>query len=1102
MMDPMREDRDLHQYAKEAFRQMAEGAPHPDITEIGAYLRGELPKDRRRGIDAHLSKCVVCRERMEEFELFLADFERPPAHPDPVIEEDYRRLHRRLRSRKLIQMPSPWLAIAACVALAVGLGYWLVPSTPKLLAEAYSERRSSEFRIAGADWAEFRQQRAGGSAFNLPKTLLTAQGRLAGEDQNDSALLRLRGEAQMIAGDATEAVRTLDHARGLSSNDPRILADLGVSYALRGAAADQFGDYSTALDFLERSLRQQPGNLEVRFNRAVVLEKLTLYPQAETEWKEYLKVDRSSAWAKEARARLQAIEERLKKREKELGQVRDAPDQFLALAEAGNVDAEAWMLSPAAIASRWLARSGTDPTAQRAVRKLAGILAARHADTWLQDMTAGSCSTAESAAAINQLVAAEGQATGGDYASAFAAEERAAQALSRAGCLAGVYRARQLQLTALQNSARSEQCLLAARRLSDELKRHSYPMLQALVARRYGVCALRLGRLDESSEVLQAAIHLCQHPGYTAMALELRTMNLDKTFTSGLPSQVLAGAGEVMHDYWNGSYSSGLLYPVLRESWVRANRAHQPGAALWFARAAVWATSGPDKPRIWPVGAYSDLAETERELGDSDAARSDLEKSDRFAVGLPPQYGVATAVALAGFDLKRGNAAAALARLKPLDKVTAGIPWTQRADYYTTLGEALRQQGQVEDAIATFRKPIESASAYLASIQSENERSGVRTRVEGAYRALVSAQLARPGNETAALRSWEAFRDLDAPPGFHSASSSDNAVLWFLELPSEYVAWFSRAGKVFFHRFEVPRGTVNEVAARFLQRCSDRRSTNPTSTDARDLYRWMVEPFNDRISHEQSLVFELDGALAGVPVQALVSGDGHYLGDRFSVLISTGRGIAQRPLPATGATVLVVANPTIAGASAARFPPLPDSLREAEVIRATFTNSVVLQGRGASVDSLAREIPNVDIIHFAGHGYSDSGYGGLLFAPKDPAVADYQVLRAADMAGMNWSRCTLVVLSACAAAEGETRGDGNRESLIRAITKAGASRVAASSWNIDSAPSADLMAQFYRGLKSGEGPAEALRLAQQAIRRDPRWAHPYYWAGFQLYGTT
>jgi CHAT domain-containing protein len=48
---------------------------------------------------------------------------------------------------------------------------------------------------------------------------------------------------------------------------------------------------------------------------------------------------------------------------------------------------------------------------------------------------------------------------------------------------------------------------------------------------------------------------------------------------------------------------------------------------------------------------------------------------------------------------------------------------------------------------------------------------------------------------------------------------------------------------------------------------------------------------------------------------------------------------------------------------------------------------------------------------------------------------------------------------------------------------------------------AELMARFYtRLLRGRERPAAALRHAQLDMARDPRWASPYFWAGFVIQG--
>jgi CHAT domain-containing protein len=93
------------------------------------------------------------------------------------------------------------------------------------------------------------------------------------------------------------------------------------------------------------------------------------------------------------------------------------------------------------------------------------------------------------------------------------------------------------------------------------------------------------------------------------------------------------------------------------------------------------------------------------------------------------------------------------------------------------------------------------------------------------------------------------------------------------------------------------------------------------------------------------------------------------------------------------------------------------------------------------------------------------------------------------------------VLSACQTALGkEVRGEG-LVGLTRGFMIAGAPRVVASLWRVDDHATAALMKSFYAGmLQRGLPAAAALAEAQRTLRGDPRWASPYYWAGFTFNG--
>ena len=98
----------------------------------------------------------------------------------------------------------------------------------------------------------------------------------------------------------------------------------------------------------------------------------------------------------------------------------------------------------------------------------------------------------------------------------------------------------------------------------------------------------------------------------------------------------------------------------------------------------------------------------------------------------------------------------------------------------------------------------------------------------------------------------------------------------------------------------------------------------------------------------------------------------------------------------------------------------------------------------------------------------------------------------------------LVVLSACETGIGrEVEGEGVL-GLPAAFLHAGASRVLASLWKVDDAATRALMARFYSlwnpPAGGGMPAAEALAKAQESVRARPEWRHPFYWAGWVLWG--
>jgi CHAT domain-containing protein len=189
------------------------------------------------------------------------------------------------------------------------------------------------------------------------------------------------------------------------------------------------------------------------------------------------------------------------------------------------------------------------------------------------------------------------------------------------------------------------------------------------------------------------------------------------------------------------------------------------------------------------------------------------------------------------------------------------------------------------------------------------------------------------------------------------------------------------------------------------------------------------------------------------------------------------------------------------------FSRLPFSREEANAITALADASQVFRAvdfKASRATALGGALSGHRIVHIATHGVLDTerpSLSGLILSLVDEHGARQNgYLRLADIYNMRLD-ADLVVLSACQTALGkQIKGEG-LIGLTRAFMYAGASRVVASLWEVSDLATAELMKKFYRGVLTERlPPAAALRAAQLELARDPRWASPYYWAGFIFQG--
>ena len=107
------------------------------------------------------------------------------------------------------------------------------------------------------------------------------------------------------------------------------------------------------------------------------------------------------------------------------------------------------------------------------------------------------------------------------------------------------------------------------------------------------------------------------------------------------------------------------------------------------------------------------------------------------------------------------------------------------------------------------------------------------------------------------------------------------------------------------------------------------------------------------------------------------------------------------------------------------------------------------------------------------------------------------ILTAEELLDTDLSRTKLVVLSACQTGLGLATPAQGVMGLRSALSAAGASKVVLSLWSVDDEATSLLMTSFYRALWEGNLTlGQALRSAQDKVRRIARFRAPRFWAGW------
>jgi CHAT domain-containing protein len=141
---------------------------------------------------------------------------------------------------------------------------------------------------------------------------------------------------------------------------------------------------------------------------------------------------------------------------------------------------------------------------------------------------------------------------------------------------------------------------------------------------------------------------------------------------------------------------------------------------------------------------------------------------------------------------------------------------------------------------------------------------------------------------------------------------------------------------------------------------------------------------------------------------------------------------------------------------------------------------------------------NYSVLHLSVHGKFETE-PLLSYLVLNKGTPEEWHLTAAAMFGLPLAKARLVVLSACETGHIEATHANELYGMIRALIYAGANTLVLSSWEVDAASTRLWMEEFYKNAQT-QPLSEAARQAIIAVKKQPQYQHPFYWAPFLMFG--
>jgi CHAT domain-containing protein/tetratricopeptide (TPR) repeat protein len=1062
------------------------------------------------------------------------------------------------------------LGVFATSVLALsGFAWWrsdtvALESAKSLLARAYTERRTLDLRIPGAQYGPTRLERGPSeSGLSRPTSLIEAEllvSRRLKKNASDPRWLQARARVDLLNGNYEASIRSLHEALESQPDSPQLMADLASGYYEQAQATETPVDYGNAVEYLGEALARVPDDPVILFNRALACEKIFLYTQAIADWERYLQLDAQSGWSEEARqhldddrGKMRLLQQRIS--EPALAASDVATTNYEHPGLPAKIDERIEEYLHAAIVS-WLPAayghgiSGSNRE-RTALAILARLTAEKHQDTWLHDLLSAS-SGSDFPAAVERLSEA---LQANDQGNTDAARQYAAEAdhlFASAHNMAGALRSRVEYVFAAHVEQNGRDCSQAAA-TARSLEQTRYHWLRIQFELEQGTCFWFLNDLEAARHRYETAALQAQNHNY--WAIYLRTQD----HLAGLEGNMGAfpASWKRIHSalarFWSGPYPAMRGYNLYFRLLESARMRKQPHlqVAAWGVGLSLTSSFNDDTLRGM---AHAVMAHAQVAAGQPTVAEQEFESAARL---------------LARDPLRRTTRAARLEAETRLAEVEIGLGEAAKHEHHLEdatrhLEEAVRRLeniqgdvaqfsddflsalfyanlGEVEDELnrdradSALRSAVGFAEADLQSLKDEGSRLEWSQRSSSAYRRLIQRRL-RHSDALGALEIWEWYRGaalrtrsqtsagvamqgirhgretragaaFPATPAFPDLNEVQAQLP---KLTEETVVSYARLPDGFVAWVYDNRGVVRvnlerppediEARARKFQRLCSQRDSRPAD-----------------VRQAGSELFELILA----PVESMLSpqrtivieADSALVGVPFDALLDKQhRYLADRfrVISSLGIYYRARLRPSVVISS------------DSPAVVAAVPNPGSTTPEGLSLPPLPEANREAQMVARNFRSPRLVLDAGATLKAVRPLLARSAVFHFAGHAIASERRSGLLfpdgtlssdalnqsdlqgmqlaVLSACETI-GRTDGvDYDPASLVRVFASAGVPHFVASWWHVDSSATQEFMGLFYSKLLAGETVSGALQQAKTTLRQRPGMDHPYYWSGFTEFG--